>query len=193
MQPQQISGYMKPIMTWLKWVSWKIKVSFKGLQTFETLEIILPGTWDGTSLPVLDIFSLWCFWAYLHNCVLIRYRQAADSLKVTHKHWPLSCSLISRPTQPRTFVLYSVGNTLGNTGSPKVSVRSALTSVWGSKIEIISPQEEKKRGGGEEMMYQQCEVSVQACFGFFPKEKWSSGKILEGSHGPGKCVQWWFC
>lgn len=100
MQPQQISGYMKPIMTWLKWVSWKIKVSFKGLQTCETLEIILPGTWDGTSLPVLDIFSLWCFWAYLHNCVLIRYRQAADSLKVTHKHWPLSCSLISRPTQP---------------------------------------------------------------------------------------------
>lgn len=47
---------------------------------------------------------------------------------------------------PPANVLYSVGNTLGNTGSTKVPVRSALTSVWGSNLEIISPEDKRERG-----------------------------------------------
>lgn len=100
----------------------------------------------GTSKLVLGILSLWSFSAYLFDRVLIKYRQTACSLQVMHKHRPLSCSLISRPTQPSTFVLYSVGNTLGNTGSPKVSAQSALTSVSGSNLEIISQEDKRERG-----------------------------------------------
>lgn len=96
------------------------------------------------------MLSLWSCSAYLHVRVLIRHLQTACSLEVTHKHWLLPCPLIPRPSQPSTSVLYSVGNALGNTGSPKVSVRSVLTSVWGSNLVIISPEDKRERGRGRE-------------------------------------------
>lgn len=132
---------------------------------------------------MLGILSLRCCSAYLHDRVLIRYRQTACSLKVTHKHWPLSCSLslatLSPP--PLFYILWATHWEI------QAAQRCLCDQHW-LLFEVqtlrLYPQRTKERGGREGTVYWRQEVPVCPCFGLFLKKTLKLGYNFSG--------EWWY-